>query len=66
MFRPASLHARGDFKYQQNSGDAPRLDILAGIRVTDAGDAWRYFPEPLMGKDLTHYLSTAIQGGQGG
>ncbi|NIF21444.1 AsmA2 domain-containing protein YhdP [Candidatus Pantoea multigeneris] len=61
-----SLHARGDFKYQQNSGDAPRLDILAGIRVTDAGDAWRYFPEPLMGKDLTHYLSTAIQGGQVG
>ncbi|WP_343553057.1 AsmA2 domain-containing protein YhdP [Pantoea sp.] len=59
-----SLWARGDFRYQQNIGKAPRLDILAGIRVTDAGDAWRYFPEPLMGHDLTHYLSTAIKGGQ--
>ncbi|MDO6408360.1 AsmA2 domain-containing protein YhdP [Pantoea phytobeneficialis] len=59
-----SLWARGDFLYQQNLGKAPRLDILAGIRVTDAGDAWRYFPEPLMGHGLTHYLSDAIKGGQ--
>ncbi len=59
-----SLWAHGDFRYQQNLGSAPRLDILAGIRVTDAGDAWRYFPAPLMGKDLTHFLSTAIKGGQ--
>ncbi len=59
-----SLWARGDFRYQQNLGKAPRLDILAGIRVTDAGDAWRYFPQQLMGHDLTHYLSTAIKGGQ--
>ncbi len=59
-----SLWARGDFRYQQNLGKSPRLDILAGIRVTDAGDAWRYFPEPLMGHDLTHYLSESIKGGQ--
>jgi len=59
-----SLWARGDFRYQQNLGSAPRLDILAGIRVTDAGDAWRYFPQQLMGHDLTHYLSDAIKGGQ--
>jgi len=59
-----SLWARGDFRYQQNSGHAPRLDILAGIRVTDAGDAWRYLPEPLMGHSLTRYLSTAIKGGE--
>ncbi|WP_288420909.1 AsmA2 domain-containing protein YhdP [uncultured Pantoea sp.] len=59
-----SLWARGDFRYQQNVGKAPRLDILAGIRVTDAGDAWRYFPEPLMGHDLTQYLSEAVKGGQ--
>ena len=59
-----SLWARGDFRYQQNLGHDPRLDILAGIRVTDAGDAWRYFPQPLMGKALTHYLSGAIKGGQ--
>lgn len=59
-----SLWARGDFRYQQNLGKAPRLDILAGIRVTDAGDAWRYFPQQLMGHNLTHYLSNAIKGGQ--
>ncbi|QDY43190.1 AsmA2 domain-containing protein YhdP [Candidatus Pantoea soli] len=59
-----SLWARGDFRYQQNRGKAPRLDILAGIRVTDAGDAWRYFPTPLMGHNLTRYLSESIQGGQ--
>ena len=59
-----SLWARGDFRYQQNLGKSPRLDILAGIRVTDAGDAWRYFPEPLMGHDLTHFLSESIKGGQ--
>lgn len=59
-----SLHARGDFRYQQNSGGEPRLDILAGIRVTDAGDAWRYFPVPLMGNGLTHYLSGAVKGGK--
>ncbi|WP_312241190.1 AsmA2 domain-containing protein YhdP [Pantoea sp.] len=59
-----SLWARGDFRYQQNIGKAPRLDILAGIRVTNAGDAWRYFPQQLMGHNLTRYLSNAIKGGQ--
>lgn len=59
-----SLRARGDFRYQQNSGKAPRLDILAGIKVTDAGDAWRYFPKQLMGENLTRYLSNAVKGGQ--
>ncbi len=59
-----SLWAKGDFSYRQGAGLAPRLDILAGINVTDAGDAWRYFPEPLMGTHLTDYLSGAIKGGQ--
>lgn len=59
-----SLRARGDFRYQQNQGKEPRLDILAGIQLTDAGDAWRYFPQQLMGYNLTHYLSQAVQGGK--
>ncbi|WP_173632523.1 AsmA2 domain-containing protein YhdP [Paramixta manurensis] len=59
-----SLRARGDFSFSQSKGQAPRLDILAGINVADAGNAWRYFPEPLMGKALTNYLSAAIQGGE--
>ncbi|WP_130832127.1 AsmA2 domain-containing protein YhdP [[Erwinia] mediterraneensis] len=59
-----SLRARGDFRYQQNLGKEPRLDILAGIQLTDASDAWRYFPQQLMGYSLTRYLSQAVQGGQ--
>lgn len=59
-----SLWAKGDFNYSQPKEQPPRLDILAGINVTDASDAWRYFPEPLMGKSLTDYLSGAIKGGQ--
>lgn len=59
-----SLHARGDFRYQQPQNAAPQLDILAGINVSNAGDAWRYFPQPLLGSNLTRYLSGAIKGGQ--
>lgn len=59
-----SLWAKGDFSYSQPAHQQPRLDIMAGINVTDAGDAWRYFPEPLMGTSLTNYLSGAIKGGQ--
>ncbi|WP_058910789.1 AsmA2 domain-containing protein YhdP [Entomohabitans teleogrylli] len=60
------LWARGDFSYQQPQGEdeQPWLSILAGIRVDDAGQAWRYFPENLMGGALVDYLSGAIQGGQ--
>jgi len=59
-----AIHARGDFRYLQPEGDEPWLGILAGINVTDGGQAWRYFPENLMGKALVDYLSAAIQGGQ--
>ncbi|MGK9173086.1 AsmA2 domain-containing protein YhdP [Yokenella regensburgei] len=59
-----ALRARGDFRYLQPAGDEPWLGILAGINVSDGGQAWRYFPENLMGKALVDYLSGAIQGGQ--
>ncbi|KAB8306828.1 AsmA2 domain-containing protein [Erwinia endophytica] len=59
-----SLWAKGDFTYSQAKGIPPQLDILAGINVTNAGDAWRYFPETLMGTPLVNYLSGAIKGGQ--
>src|SRR5690606_33021519 len=58
------VHARGDFRYLQPAGAEPWLGILAGISTDDAGQAWRYFPENLMGKALVDYLSGAIQGGQ--
>ncbi|WP_395490068.1 AsmA2 domain-containing protein YhdP [Cedecea davisae] len=59
-----SVWARGDFRYYQPSGGDPWLGILAGISTDNGADAWRYFPENLMGKELTDYLSSAIQGGQ--
>ncbi|MER0124965.1 AsmA2 domain-containing protein YhdP [Franconibacter daqui] len=59
-----SLWARGDFRWQQPTGQQPWLSILAGIRTNDGKQAWRYFPENLMGKHLVDYLSGAIQGGQ--
>ncbi len=42
----------------------PWLKILAGIRLYDATDAWRYFPVSLMGEKLADYLTEALQGGQ--
>lgn len=56
--------ARGDFRYLQPAQGEPWLGILAGIKASNGGEAWRYLPENLMGKDLTDYLSAAIQGGQ--
>lgn len=59
-----AVRACGGFRWLQPEGDAPWLGILAGISTDDGGQAWRYFPENLMGKDLVDYLSGAIQGGQ--
>lgn len=59
-----ALWMNGDFRYQQPANGSPWLSILAGIRLYDGAEAWRYFPEPLMGKVLVDYLSAAIQGGQ--
>ncbi len=58
------VRARGGFRYLQPQGDEPWLGILAGISTNDGGQAWRYFPENLMGKELVDYLSGAIKGGQ--
>lgn len=59
-----ALWAHGDFSYRQPKDDQPWLSILAGIRTSDGGQAWRYFPENLMGSHLVDYLSGAIKGGQ--
>lgn len=59
-----AVHARGGFRYLQPANDEPWLGILAGISTDDGSQAWRYFPENLMSKDLVDYLSGAIQGGE--
>lgn len=62
--KATGVHASGNFRYLQPQDDEPWLGILAGISTDDGGQAWRYFPENLMGKALVDYLSGAIQGGQ--
>lgn len=59
-----SLWLNGDFRYQHPAKGPPWLSILAGIRLYNCKDAWRYFPEPIMGKPLVDYLSKGIQDGQ--
>ncbi|MEI9750334.1 AsmA2 domain-containing protein YhdP [Moellerella wisconsensis] len=59
-----SLWVNGQFRYQQQGQQKPDLNILAGIRLDDAGQAWRYFPQTLMGQDLTDYLTSAIIAGR--
>lgn len=62
--RAKSLWGNGSFRYMQPDKGQPWLKILTGIRLYDATDAWRYFPEPLMGNKLADYLTEALQGGQ--
>ncbi|UAT33199.1 AsmA2 domain-containing protein YhdP [Escherichia fergusonii] len=62
--KATAVHAHGGFRYLQPANDESWLGILAGISTDDGSQAWRYFPENLMGKELVDYLSSAIQGGQ--
>ncbi|WP_237386530.1 AsmA2 domain-containing protein YhdP [Xenorhabdus sp. Sc-CR9] len=55
-----SLWFNGDFRYQQPQAAPPVLEMLAGIRLNDLGEAWRYFPKPLMGEALTDYLTESL------
>ena len=59
-----SLWINGDMSFSYAKDDGPWLSILAGINLTDAGDAWRYYPEDLMGEELIYYLTNAIEGGR--
>ncbi|MFP1929670.1 AsmA2 domain-containing protein YhdP [Lonsdalea quercina] len=58
-----SLWANGDFDYHHPAQGEPQLNILAGLRLSDGAEAWRYYPEHFMGKSLVNYLSQAVQGG---
>lgn len=60
--KATSVWIAGDFRYEKQ-GEDQRLSILSGVRVTNAGDTWRYLPEEYVGKALTQYLSDAIIAG---
>ncbi|OTA17495.1 TIGR02099 family protein [Xenorhabdus vietnamensis] len=55
-----SLWLNGNFHYLKPRDQQPVLAMLAGIRVNDLGEAWRYFPKPLMGESLTDYLTSSL------
>ncbi|WP_369308690.1 AsmA2 domain-containing protein YhdP [Providencia rettgeri] len=60
-----SLWANGEFRYAKaKKGGYADLAILSGIRLDNAGDAWRYFPQKLMGQDVADYLTKAIIAGK--
>lgn len=59
-----SLWVNGEFSFTRTPAGQSWLSILAGIRLDDAKEAWRYYPETLMGQHLVDYLTGAIQGGQ--
>lgn len=59
-----ALWLNGDFDYHRPIAGEPWLNILSGIRLYDAAQAWRYFPEPFMGTHLVDYLTAALKGGQ--
>ncbi|CDG22965.1 conserved protein of unknown function [Xenorhabdus poinarii G6] len=55
-----SLWLNGNFRYLKPHDKPPVLAMLAGIRVNDIGESWRYFPKSLMGEALTDYLTAAL------
>ena len=59
-----SLWINGGFGFSSSKEQGNWLSILAGIHLNDAKEAWRYYPQPLMGENLVAYLTEAIQGGE--
>lgn len=58
------LWVNGDFYFYKPVKGEPWLHIIAGLRLDNIADAWRYFPAPLMGNRLVDYLTGALKGGQ--
>ncbi|CUX97443.1 AsmA2 domain-containing protein YhdP [Candidatus Hoaglandella endobia] len=61
--RAQSFLVKGNVYFHKPVKGETWLDIIAGLHLTDATEAWRYYPEPLMGTHLVDYLAGAIKGG---
>ncbi|WP_153446159.1 YhdP family protein [Vibrio algicola] len=57
------LKAVGAFRLDFPKEKSPFLSFYAEADVLNAGETWRYLPTLALGRDLTDYLSAAIQGG---
>ncbi|MFM2591026.1 YhdP family protein [Vibrio sp. TBV020] len=58
------LQVLGAFRLDFPKERSPFLSFYAEADLYNAGETWRYLPTLALGRDLTDYLSTAIQGGR--
>ncbi|KJY92113.1 membrane protein [Vibrio neptunius] len=58
------LQVLGSFKLDFPNDKSPFLSFYAEADLYNAGETWRYLPALALGRDLTDYLSTAIQAGK--
>lgn len=59
-----ALTAQTDFRLTLPAEGSPALYLVGQIDLQDASQAWRYYPVPAMGADLTHYLTQSLQAGE--
>ncbi|NVD07572.1 TIGR02099 family protein [Vibrio sp. JPW-9-11-11] len=58
------LQVLGAFRLDFPQGQSPFLSFYAEADLYNAGETWRYLPTLALGRELTDYLSTAIQAGK--
>ncbi|MGD8111937.1 YhdP family protein [Vibrio sp. TRT 17S01] len=58
------LQVLGAFRLDFPNDKSPFLSFYAEADLYNAGETWRYLPTLALGRDLTDYLSTAIQAGK--
>lgn len=59
----SDLTAMGEFELDFPDEQSPFLSLYVEADAKKAGETWRYLPTLALGRDLTDYLSAAIQGG---
>ncbi|EGQ8079244.1 TIGR02099 family protein [Vibrio vulnificus] len=58
------LQVLGAFRLDFPKDKSPFLSFYAEADAYNVGETWRYLPTLALGRELTDYLSTAIQGGK--
>ncbi|MEH0743113.1 TIGR02099 family protein [Vibrio cholerae] len=58
------LQVLGAFRLDFPNGKSPFLSFYSEADLYNAGETWRYLPTLALGRNLTDYLSTAIQAGR--
>ncbi|CAG8998852.1 MAG: hypothetical protein CENE_00812 [Candidatus Celerinatantimonas neptuna] len=57
----AQIHLRGRFDWRKNA--SPWLSLYAQMNLPKAQDARRFYPLPIMPKNVSRYLNQSIKGG---